>query len=492
MPIINTQEGILNLIKRYVTPYGYNGVTIQPATTYHVGGGNPPVSQFFAFLGDSQESYTVNTLNNHGQYAAAMFFIHSYQDSSPAYNASYSNDMVLIFASNSTDVFPDDISVSFIEYPGDHRTHITTFTNRSNKTITMRAMTARAGRYSGPGGSDYKMGYSYGLSDRTLQPGEEVGWFTLDTVCFAFSTYSEYPIIYIQPRENFPKTTKDANFIAFMRDLGAAIKNRAGMPPINTNHEMIQYIESKIAGHAYGGGDLIVNGDPAMFPASGHAEENSSFYSMYGTPGSRTNYGQYSCVFLLVHFHSDPVSDFSESNDAMFVFSCSTGNLYASDFSVRVGPYNESLQKVLYVTNNSGKTVGVEPTWSRSYTYRGQLYYKYNIGVGQGYSQILYAGESMPKQQVYNLLDDDFVLFDNAPVLAAQQYASTIRSLDGETVFPSVVIPTINSNLGDYLTDIANAIRDKKGITPHEGNEINAQDFASEIASIPVPEGGDS
>lgn len=42
-----------------------------------------------------------------------------------------------------------------------------------------------------------------------------------------------------------------------------------------------------------------------------------------------------------------------------------------------------------------------------------------------------------------------------------------------------------NDNLGDYLTDIANAIREKKGTT----EPINAQEFASEIASI---EGGDS
>ena len=40
-----------------------------------------------------------------------------------------------------------------------------------------------------------------------------------------------------------------------------------------------------------------------------------------------------------------------------------------------------------------------------------------------------------------------------------------------------------NDNLGDYLKDIADAIREKKGTT----EPINAQDFASEIASI---EGG--
>ena len=42
-----------------------------------------------------------------------------------------------------------------------------------------------------------------------------------------------------------------------------------------------------------------------------------------------------------------------------------------------------------------------------------------------------------------------------------------------------------NDNLGDYLKDIADAIREKKGTT----EPINAQDFASEIASI---EGGDN
>lgn len=40
-----------------------------------------------------------------------------------------------------------------------------------------------------------------------------------------------------------------------------------------------------------------------------------------------------------------------------------------------------------------------------------------------------------------------------------------------------------NNNLGDYLTEIADAIREKKGTT----EAINAQDFADEIASI---EGG--
>lgn len=40
-----------------------------------------------------------------------------------------------------------------------------------------------------------------------------------------------------------------------------------------------------------------------------------------------------------------------------------------------------------------------------------------------------------------------------------------------------------NNNLGDFLTDLADAIREKKGTT----GPINAQDFASEIASI---EGG--
>ena len=37
-----------------------------------------------------------------------------------------------------------------------------------------------------------------------------------------------------------------------------------------------------------------------------------------------------------------------------------------------------------------------------------------------------------------------------------------------------------NDNLGDFLSDIADAIREKKGTT----EPINAQDFASEIASI--------
>jgi hypothetical protein len=43
-----------------------------------------------------------------------------------------------------------------------------------------------------------------------------------------------------------------------------------------------------------------------------------------------------------------------------------------------------------------------------------------------------------------------------------------------------------NNNLGDYLTDIANAIREKKGMS----GAINAQDFASEIASISTGGGG--
>jgi hypothetical protein len=44
-----------------------------------------------------------------------------------------------------------------------------------------------------------------------------------------------------------------------------------------------------------------------------------------------------------------------------------------------------------------------------------------------------------------------------------------------------------NNNLGDFLTDIANAIRAKKGIS----GSINAQNFASEIASISTG-GGDT
>jgi putative transposon-encoded protein len=44
-----------------------------------------------------------------------------------------------------------------------------------------------------------------------------------------------------------------------------------------------------------------------------------------------------------------------------------------------------------------------------------------------------------------------------------------------------------NNNLGDFLTDIANAIREKKGIS----RSINAQNFASEIASISTG-GGDT
>ena len=44
-----------------------------------------------------------------------------------------------------------------------------------------------------------------------------------------------------------------------------------------------------------------------------------------------------------------------------------------------------------------------------------------------------------------------------------------------------------NNNLGDFLTDIANAIREKKGIS----GSINAQNFASEIASISTG-GGDT
>ena len=47
-----------------------------------------------------------------------------------------------------------------------------------------------------------------------------------------------------------------------------------------------------------------------------------------------------------------------------------------------------------------------------------------------------------------------------------------------------------NDNLGDFLTDIANAIREKKGTV----GSINAQNFASEIASIETGggEGGDT
>ena len=43
-----------------------------------------------------------------------------------------------------------------------------------------------------------------------------------------------------------------------------------------------------------------------------------------------------------------------------------------------------------------------------------------------------------------------------------------------------------NNNLTDFLTDVANAIRAKKGIT----GKINPQNFASEISSI-VTGGGD-
>lgn len=39
-----------------------------------------------------------------------------------------------------------------------------------------------------------------------------------------------------------------------------------------------------------------------------------------------------------------------------------------------------------------------------------------------------------------------------------------------------------NNNLTDFLTDIANALRTKKGTT----EKINPQDFSSEIASIPT------
>ena len=39
-----------------------------------------------------------------------------------------------------------------------------------------------------------------------------------------------------------------------------------------------------------------------------------------------------------------------------------------------------------------------------------------------------------------------------------------------------------NNNLTDFLTDVANAIRAKKGTTA----KINPQDFSSEIASIPA------
>lgn len=469
MPIINTQEGLINLIKRYVTPYGYNGVTIQPSTTYHVGGGNPQVSQFFAFLGDSQESYTTNTMNNHGQYAAAMFFVHSYQDSVPAYSASYSNDMVLIFASNSTDVFPDDIAVSFMEYPGEHRTHITTFTNRSNKTITMRAMTARAGRYSGPGGSDYKMGYSYGASDRTLQPSEEVGWFTLDTVCFAFSNYSEYPIIYIQPRENLPKTTKDANFLAFMRDLGAAIKSRAGMLPKCTDSELKAICHGILDGHRYGGGSIEVYDMP---------------YMLFGENSAYSNHGVYSTAFVGFHAHIDGSSDWSGCDDIVAGYH-GGGNFGVTANDIQVTLYEDTLgRKYIRSTNLTSRNITMQTMYCRS-----NSSFSYGL-IMQGASRVIYANGG---HDDFGPLLDDWIsdVVDNTPSLAAQQYASTIRSLDGETVTPSVVIPTINSNLGDYLTDIANAIRDKKGITPHEGNEINAQDFASQIASIPVPEGGD-
>lgn len=45
-----------------------------------------------------------------------------------------------------------------------------------------------------------------------------------------------------------------------------------------------------------------------------------------------------------------------------------------------------------------------------------------------------------------------------------------------------------NNNLGDFLSDIADAIREKKGTT----EPINAQDFASEIASISGGGGSDT
>lgn len=41
-----------------------------------------------------------------------------------------------------------------------------------------------------------------------------------------------------------------------------------------------------------------------------------------------------------------------------------------------------------------------------------------------------------------------------------------------------------NNNLTDFLTDVANAIREKKGTT----EKINPQDFANEIANLPTNE----
>ena len=43
-----------------------------------------------------------------------------------------------------------------------------------------------------------------------------------------------------------------------------------------------------------------------------------------------------------------------------------------------------------------------------------------------------------------------------------------------------------NDNLKDFLTDVANAIREKKGTT----DLINPQDFSAEIASIETGGGG--
>lgn len=270
----------------------------------------------------------------------------------------------------------------------------------------------------------------------------------------------ERPIIYIQPRENLPKTTKDANFLAFMRDLGSAIKARAGLPARTSKNDFDSISHALCDGHGY------------FQPNIGTGEGN--IYLMYTT---------YSVAMLHVHCFLDNSGDWSDTYDLLGIAN-SSRNITRNDIRAEIETDNLG-RKYVRVTNLTSGNIGLQ--WWKA-TSRGSAVPVYSF-VMQGTNQLLYANGG---SAIMGALLDDYLseIVDNTPSLAAQDFASTIRSLDGVTVPPSVVIPTIDSNLGDYLTDIANAIRDKKGITPHEGNEINAQNFATEVTNI--PQGGGS
>lgn len=266
----------------------------------------------------------------------------------------------------------------------------------------------------------------------------------------------------------------------FLTDLGTVIKKCYGTAPISDNVSLIGLLHNHIP-IGYNNQRLLMDGDEdvRINPYMPYVY-TSIFYSMFGEANSATytNKGQYHCVFIYAHIHDDGDEYYSDSNDKLFVISSSSHDVRLEDIDVWYEGWNYWWYSYgnLLIRNKTNFDVTISSFKAQSYI-NGETELAYHLGVFESDDTIT-AGSIYDED--IELLDKTIIAFDSSQPLSAQNYARRIRRLNGVSTPASTNIASKDSNLGDYLTDIANAIRDKKGTT----GSINAQDFISEVLSI--------